>query len=394
MNLCRSKNPNIKFVYGGAEAKYKHSYGIDCFFTNNNNDSDIIDYLTKIIHNDGNLPNEYNITNKTDFDFNSSQILWHESDHIFQNEVLPIEIARGCIFNCSYCNLSIRGKKKTDNIKNYHILIEEFNHNYDLYKTTSYFFCDSTLNDSTQKLEYLIDNVISKLNFKLEFSSYLRLDLINAHREQIKLLKDMGLKFAVFGIGSLNEESLKSIRKTFPRDKMEKIMQILKDEWKDDVIITGSFIYGLPYETQETLNILEKWLLEESLNYFHYVDVNPLRLSLNDQVNKNLKSEIALNLEKYNYRKDKTENVKNFNWISNSANIDYLTANKKCEEIMFKLHNDNRCKFANINAIGYYNSGLSFDKIKTSTYLDIKNDPSMINNYFEKIQKYKNNLLI
>ncbi|MEM4260986.1 MAG: radical SAM protein, partial [Candidatus Woesearchaeota archaeon] len=320
-----------------------------------------------------------------------SKILWDESDFIFKNEVLPIEISRGCIFDCTYCNLPIRGKKKLENIKTNNTLKEELIRNYELFNVNSYFFCDSTLNDSTQKLINL-HSVILDLPFKIQFSSYLRLDLINAHQEQIDILKEMGLKFAVFGIGSLNEKSLKLIRKTFSRSKMENIMLRLKEKWGNDVLTTGSFIYGLPAETPATLIDLEKWLIENSLNYFDYVDVYPLRLSLNDKVNNNLKSNIAINFQNFGFKKDTTEQLKNYNWISETAGIDYVYANRKSEEIIEILHKDNRCKYANINAIGSYNSGLTFDDLKNNTYLTIKQKLLENNIYFSKIKEYKNKL--
>ena len=54
---------------------------------------------------------------------------------------------------------------------------------------------------------------ITSLPFKIKFTTYLRLDLLNAHKEQIPMLMEMGLASPFFGIESLNQKSSSSIGK-------------------------------------------------------------------------------------------------------------------------------------------------------------------------------------
>ena len=43
--------------------------------------------------------------------YTASRILYEDNDLIFDKEVLPIELARGCIFKCSFCSYDLIGKK-------------------------------------------------------------------------------------------------------------------------------------------------------------------------------------------------------------------------------------------------------------------------------------------
>ena len=43
--------------------------------------------------------------------YTTSRILYEDNDLIFPGEILPIELARGCIFKCSFCSYNLIGKK-------------------------------------------------------------------------------------------------------------------------------------------------------------------------------------------------------------------------------------------------------------------------------------------
>jgi radical SAM superfamily enzyme YgiQ (UPF0313 family) len=141
-----------------------------------------------------------------------------EQDCIIKGETLPLEVSRGCIFKCSFCAFPLNGKSKFDYLRDPEQIKDELTHNFEKYGTTNYFLCDDTFNDSTMKIERL-HKAITSLPFKIHFTTYLRLDLLNAHREQIPLLKEMGLASPFFGIESLNQKSASSIGKGMKVEK-------------------------------------------------------------------------------------------------------------------------------------------------------------------------------
>jgi radical SAM superfamily enzyme YgiQ (UPF0313 family) len=267
---AKEQNPNIKFICGGAKA-----------FSWSNQTTKFFDYFiagyadVTALH-----LTEYLIGKRSDlktfknfngsetimydtkgalFDFNHHVHVWHKSDHLPQEVALPIEISRGCIFKCAYCSFPLNGKKKNDFIRDPGLIIDELTYNYETFGTTHYMYSDDTHNDSVEKLEYLYNNVYSKLSFKISFSTYLRLDLLAAHPQTIPLLKDSGLVGTFFGIESFNKESNKVIGKTATKERIMENLWKCKESWKDDVIMQAGLIVGLPNDTPETCR---EWLRE------------------------------------------------------------------------------------------------------------------------------------
>jgi 2-iminoacetate synthase ThiH len=232
-------------------------------------------------------------------EFTQSQIEYIDTDIVLTNEALPIEISRGCIFRCKFCSFPLNGKTKGDYIKLYDGLLTEFNRNYENHGITRYTFSDDTYNDSVDKVKGLYDNVFSKLPFKIEFTTYLRLDLMMRFPETEEYLKESGLKSALFGIETLNEQSAKIIGKGVPpREQFEYIAHLKNYNFKDIAIMSG-IILGLPYDTIDTIEETQEFLLSDK-NKMDRFDIFPLYIDTENPA-KDTFSEFELNYEKYGY---------------------------------------------------------------------------------------------
>lgn len=279
-----SKNPNIKFVAGGANVKLKDTFwDVLCM---GYGEQHIMDYtrwrmgknpfFQYKMHNDKQMLLDYD-TKASKFDFIHSQIVWEKEDCIQSGEALPIEISRGCIFKCKFCFFPLNGKSKLDFIKERDILIEEFLRNYEMFGTTRYVFSDDTYNDTTTKLEFM-NEVVQRLPFKLEFGSYARLDLLASHPEQVELLQSNGAKSLMFGIETLNHASGKSIGKGMHPERLVETLHCLRTAWGHDVQVNSGFIVGLPHDTYATM---ERWIDRITRPDFpiHSFNIAPLGLS-------------------------------------------------------------------------------------------------------------------
>lgn len=260
----KSVSPNCKFVLGGGRAPIGRlgirPGFIDCFIEGYG-DSTAIEFtkycegknpflpITKNIDNSISLTHDHKAST---FDYNNHKFTWHENDLVQEGEALPMEIARGCIFNCNFCAYPLNGRKKLDYLKNPSIILEQLEENYSRFKTTHYWFLDDTFNDSVEKLEILHDQVFSKLSFKINFNAFMRLDLINAHPQTLDILKASGCGGFSFGIESLNYEAVKSIGKGITRDKVYNVLSRIQTEMPD-ALVDSQFIIGLPHETRATL---------------------------------------------------------------------------------------------------------------------------------------------
>jgi radical SAM superfamily enzyme YgiQ (UPF0313 family) len=311
--FARKLNPNIKVVFGGANSleiiRGHSSYDVDAVFLGYAEHHFIL-YLNSLVNKTStpfsiNMIGKakiYDFVEKSDtFNFCNSQIVYDKSDCIIPGEPLILETGRGCIFKCKFCSYPLTGKKKLDYLKDPDVIREELIRNYEEYQIDKYILSDETFNDSNEKLEYL-HKIFTSLPFKIKFGCYLRLDLINAHRHQIDLLKEMGIVGANFGIETFHEKAARTIGKGIVSAKAKNLLYDLKSTyWKNDVTIQINLIAGLPYETYDSYDETEKWILSEEC-LVDSISIAALGLR-NPKVIKNAwMSEFELNAEKYGFR--------------------------------------------------------------------------------------------
>lgn len=313
-------NPKCKIVIGGARTHLRNCLVADVYI-DGYADMKVVEFTRWL---DGKNPflrwescgpggRQMALTSSPDadgLDFTSTPIEWHESDHIAVHESLPIEIARGCIFSCSFCSYPLNGKKKLDYIRHADSLVEELTRNYDLFGTTQYVYADDTHNDSMHKLEYLYENVYSRLPFKIGFYTYLRLDLLAAHPDSIPLLKESGLRGAFFGIESLNYESAKAIGKGIRPERALETLDRVRETWGSDVKTSAGFIVGLPHETPETVS----WLGTITQPSFPLDCVHIYPLYISKSTSKFWKSDLEKDPESFGYSFDQNGDWYNRHW--------------------------------------------------------------------------------
>jgi radical SAM superfamily enzyme YgiQ (UPF0313 family) len=192
-------------------------------------------------------------------------ITWKKGDPASYISALPIEISRGCIFKCKFCSYPLLGKKKMDYIRDVDNLADEFKRNHDDFGIKSYLFADDTFNDSNYKLE-MVKKAIARSGVNINFSAYIRYDVLHRHQEQINTLCEMGLHTAVLGIETFNEQARKSIGKGLTNDEVFYILEKLKST-KKDLWVNNGFIIGLPGETIADVTRTNEWLLAQNYKY-------------------------------------------------------------------------------------------------------------------------------
>jgi hypothetical protein len=323
-----ARNPAVKFVLGGARSTLGRigqfspliDYCIEGYADNSvlrfsNWLSGKGDKPPTTINGDGtqSITNDHKATG---FDYENFLFRWDDNDLVNPGETLPMEIARGCMFNCAFCSYPLNGRRKMDYLKNPEVLRAQFIDNYERFGTTNYFFLDDTFNDSVEKLQILHDEVFAKLPFRVSFGAFMRLDLVNAHRETIPLLRDMGLTGAFLGIESLTYESNKSIGKGISREKIIEILHILLKEWPD-TILDGQFIMGLPHDSEESIREWLDLLLTPDFP-LHAAKIEPLHLdSRKAQTGALWVSQFESNPEKYGYTFDLSKG--SMHWRNNTG---------------------------------------------------------------------------
>ena len=395
-NWRRHINPNIKFVVGGAKTWRWSQQDFKFFDYYVEGYADVMALeLTNYLAGKGPKP----ITVKTDdgseilnydrrgdkFKFVNHKHNWHQSDHIEPDEALPIEISRGCIFRCAYCSFPLNGKKKLDFIRDHEPLKEEFIQNYEKYVVTKYYYSDDTHNDSFEKLEYLYNEVYIKLPFKIQFATYLRLDLLAAHPHTIPFLKESGLVGTFFGIESFNNKANKTVGKGATEERIYENLWKCKEVWKDQVHIHSGLIFGLPNDSEETIRDWCSRAIEKD-SPIDWSMITELHLFPNFKKDAHWLNRMEMDPESFGYKFE----ADGVNWTNNmgltKARAQELSAEFK--EIMFKNKKGDRVHPKSWFSFAHA-SNLKMDTeefLKTHPLKVLEKRDKILNDYFLKLK--------
>jgi radical SAM superfamily enzyme YgiQ (UPF0313 family) len=156
---------------------------------------------------------------------------------------------------------------------------------------------DDTFNDSEFKIDAFCE-MVKTLPFAINFTAYIRMDLLARFEGQAEKLKNAGMRAAFFGIETFHIEASNAIGKGWHGKNAKAYLEdLLNKIWKDDVYITASFIAGLPFEDKDSIeNTLEYLRREKRINALMW----PLQIhKTSDQWAYH--SEFEKNIDQYGY---------------------------------------------------------------------------------------------
>ena len=364
----KSINNNIKVCLGGARMTFNsHWEGVDYIIVNKG-DVAVIKLIKHLIDGDElktvkSSPchvidgNDYFYTQD---EFAFSNIRYIPEDIIFLGESLPLEVARGCVFQCAFCHFDLIGKKVGDWQKAESALRDELIMNYEKFGTTHFMFTDELINESLPKME-LIHGVLTNLPFKISYTSYARLDLIWKFPQMREMLLESGAKSLAFGIETLNEAAGKKIGKGLGEKRIKETLNYCAETWEGKIITSSNFIVGLPGEDEASIRNTVEYLVSDEcpLDVFGF-----LPLYIRSEHDGRGTSKMDQDPKKFGYI------IENKQWQSNDMNF------QQAVNLVHSIYTDNRVltksKFAAATWIGrIINLGYSVEDI-----FDIINDTS------------------
>jgi len=310
--IFKTINPNILFIYGGQETgnitKHQHDY-IDLFVS-----GPAEYFFPKFLKNEIKT-DKFISCSKYPSNFKDTVFKWDKSDIINENEYLPLETSRGCIFHCAFCKYLALNKYEE---KNPDILRAELEYNYYNFGVKNYMVVDSLINATYKSTVEKLDTIIN-LPFKISFSCFGKVSLFIRHPDLREKFLEAGCKYLHFGIESLNNKSLKAIQKHANIEKQIEILWYLKELWKNKLKITSGFIFGLPYDNQSDI---ERWweFLRSDQNPLYEYYIQALTMSKNGD--EEFLSPISKNPDKYGYILTNDERE----WISTTSDMTRLKA--------------------------------------------------------------------
>jgi len=390
INYIHTLNPSIKISAGGAKVNVNYTNkNVDYVFIGYSESSvvNLANHLTKkttLLNSSKNIWGRIIIDDRLakSYDFANEDMIWEDVD-VVNYKTLSIEIGRGCIFKCKFCDYPLNGKKKLDFVKQIDIIKEELTRNYEQFGIKQYYIVDDTFNDHVEKLVDL-RTAIQQLSFQPTFWGYHRLDLLCAHPETVQILYDIGVRAMYFGIETLYEETGKIIGKRHDRQRHIDMIRHIKTKYPN-VTLHGSFILGLPgepidsfYKTFDT--VFSGEMLLDSWRFQGFEVSNTKQLTFN--------SEFALNMEKYGITDCGTESTDRYiNWKNEYTNVHDVR--RISEEFMVQSRASGKLKISGEYAL--YLSGYNYktfeELINTPfsevdwNYLEYQLRPNFISNY-------------
>lgn len=296
-------------------------------------------------------------------DLSNIGVIWKPEDHINPMQSLPMEIARGCIFNCAFCNFPLNNKKKFDYVRVKDDMYAEFMRNYEDFGVTNYWFMDDTYNDSMHKLE-LMHDVITSLPFKINYDTYIKPELVSRWPDQVALLAETGLRGASLGVESLNREARQAVQKGADADKVLDVISALKSANNRQIKIQCNFIVGLPHESIESIwQTHETVINNDDIDWWNWY---PLQIHSKDHYEYH--SPIDRDPKKYGYEVADTVKLIKSNFVGDNIWMGFWKNDKmnsmQAKNLSTKLRamDEPLQKVAGWNCGSYASLGLDIDK--------------------------------
>ena len=290
---ARSKFPNLRIVIGGTvDYDFKKFFPDDInvyHLMGQNRENEIVDLFNRITGKIKKIP----------FNFAEHAFKYSEVFFEFKNPpkgiIYYLDLSRNCIFNCSYCAFAFR--KQKGQFKSADLIVEELEDFYKTFKTPQIHLLCNTFNDNPDKIRELI-KAVNRLSFKPEFFAFLRADLLMNHDDDIKdFIRDY-VKFAFFGVETLNKESSLAVQKTGNIEKLKKALIEFRKQTNAYIVI--AMIVGLPHSNFEECTAARDFLIDSDVA--DLVLFSPLHITyLEGKDGSNEKSDIDLYPSKFGY---------------------------------------------------------------------------------------------
>lgn len=170
----------------------------------------------------------------------------------------------GCPFSCTFCPMSTTGYK----LRDLDTVMDELR----LLRALGVhevFFRDQTFGVNRVRTQELLHRLGQEFP-ELRWTCWSRVDLVN--EEFLRSIYAAGCHTVMFGIESANEEILKKYKKNTKRSQMESALALARNIGLKTV---GTFVVGLPGETEESIEFTIKYARTLPLDYASFNIATP-----------------------------------------------------------------------------------------------------------------------
>ena len=168
-------------------------------------------------------------------------------DYFYASLTYPqvtILTARGCLYNCSFCNIPFKNSYRARSIEN---VIEEFEYiQNELPEVKEVMIEDETF-AANKKRTIELCNLMMERGIKLAWSCNVR---VNTDYETLKAMRSAGCRLLCVGFESPTQEALDSVNKKTTKQQQ---LEFMENTRKAGLLVNGCFILGLPGGSVESI---------------------------------------------------------------------------------------------------------------------------------------------
>ena len=178
---------------------------------------------------------------------------------------MTIIAARGCPFNCAFCQSSQLNRSNKGRFFRFHspeYVIGMIKHLMDTYKVEGILFAEDIFSLDRENMVKICNLLIKEgLHKKIKYAVNLRADTIN--KELLKLLKKSGCVRAIYGFESGSDRVLKIMNK---KTTLKRNLQAVKLTKEAGITCEASILIGVPGEQEKDLKKTLKFLKKSKPN--------------------------------------------------------------------------------------------------------------------------------
>ena len=226
----------------------------------------------KVIHN----PDRPLMKKFEDIRFPERKFTMKNKYKMFTVRLETVETSRGCPYTCKFCTTHIFNNKLW-RPRPVEKIITELKMISQNKKITDIFFVDDNLTANTKRIENLCERIIECKKKKeindFKFFAQIRVDSIVKAPEMVRKMALAGFWAVFIGIESVNEDTLKEMRKGFEFKKVIEALRILHD---NNIITIGNLIIGVDLNETEEDTIKEiKFMKSIDVDIVSFVLLTP-----------------------------------------------------------------------------------------------------------------------
>ena len=174
--------------------------------------------------------------------------------------MIPIFSSRGCPYRCQFCQPVLTRKYRSRSVSN---VIDEVQNLAEKYKVERIYFEDSVFGIKKEWFSDFCQQYIDRgLHRKVTWG--FESNVNNVDLEKLRLAVEAGCVYIYYGLESASDQVLLHLGKNATKEKNRNAIELAKKAGIREV--SGSFIFGLPYETSQSAEETLEFIRESKLD--------------------------------------------------------------------------------------------------------------------------------